>query len=116
VQAPHLPEAFVLRAEDFGDETSASVFALLREHAGEGIDAILSDERARPLMDRIGTLISKGEKLYASEASVREAWLRLGILSRQRDKRETSDLGRKEALHAQIQELKEALRAVSAEP
>jgi DNA primase len=116
VQAPHLPEAFVLRPEDFGDETSASVFALLREHAGESIDTILSDERARPLMDRIGTLISEGEKLYASEASVREAWLRLGILSRQRDKRETSDFGRKEALHAQIQELKEALRAVSAKP
>ena len=116
VQTTSLSEPFKLRPEDFGDETDARIFALLREHAGEGLDAVLSDGRARPLMDRIGSLASEGEKLYASEASVREAWLRLGILRRQRSKRETPDYDEKEALQAEIQTLKEALLAVSAEP
>ena len=119
-QAPYsgrpLPEPFELRTEDFGDETDARIFALLRERAGEGLETVLSDDRARPLMDRIGSLVSEGERLYASEASVREAWLRLGILRRQRSKRETPDYDEKEALQAEIQTLKEALLAVSAEP
>jgi hypothetical protein len=54
--------------------------------------------------------------LYSSEASVQMAWLRLGILSRERSKLRTQDLDEKEALHAEIQALREALRAVSAEP
>jgi DNA primase len=116
VQTSAMPEPFELRPEDFGEETDASIFVLLREHAGEGLDAVLSDGRARPLMDRIGTLVSEGERLYASEASVREAWLRLGILRRQRSKRETPDYDEKEALQTEIQTLKEALLAVSAEP
>jgi DNA primase len=116
VRASPLPEHFMLRAEDFGDETHARIFALLREHAGENLGAILSDERARPLMDRISALASEGERLYASEASVRESWLRLGILSRQRSKRETPDYDEKDALQAEIQTLKAALRTISAEP
>ena len=116
VQASALPEPFELRTEDFGNETDARIFALLREHAGEGLETVFSDDRARPLMDRIGSLVSEGERLYASEASVREAWLRLGILRRQRSKRETPDYDEKEALQAEIQALKEALLAVSAEP
>ncbi|MCA1687447.1 MAG: DNA primase, partial [Actinobacteria bacterium] len=116
VQIPPLPQPFVLHREDFGDDAHARVFALLREHAGKGPDAVLSDERARPLMDLIGALASEGERLYASEASVREAWLRLGILSRHRNKQETPDYDKKEALQAEIQALREALRAVTTEP
>jgi DNA primase len=116
VQASPLPEPFVLAAEDFGDETHARIFTLLREHAGKDLGAVFSEEQARPFMDRIGALASEGERLHASEASVKESWLRLGILSRQRSKRETSDYDEKETLQIEIQALKEALRAVSAEP
>jgi DNA primase len=121
VQACCLPEPFMLRAEDFGDETDARIFALLREHAGEDLGAVLSDERARDLMDRLVGLGAEAEEirkkdLYSSEASVRMTWLRLGILSRERSKRQTHDLDEKETLHAQIQALREALRVVSAEP
>jgi hypothetical protein len=47
---------------------------------------------------------------------VREAFLRLVVLSRQRDKRETDDLDEKLRLHTEIQALKDSLRAVSVEP
>ena len=116
VQIPPLHEPFVLSAGDFGEEAHARIFTLLREHAGEDPDAILFDERARPLMDQIGALTSEGERLYASEAAVREAWLRLGILSRQRNKRETPDYDEKETIQAEMQALRAALRAVSIEP
>jgi hypothetical protein len=104
-----------LRGEDFRDETQAEIFTLLREHAGGDLDAVLADERARPLMDRIGALASQGERLYPSETSVREAWLRLAILSREQSKRETPDYDRKEQLQSEIQSLKQALRFVSRE-
>ena len=110
-----LPEPLMLRDEDFRDETQASIFTLLREHAGGDLDAVLMDERARPLMDRIGALASQGERLFPSEGSVREAWLRLAVLSREHDKRETPDYDRKERLQAEIQNLKHALRSVSSE-
>ncbi|MBD0353567.1 MAG: DNA primase [Rubrobacteraceae bacterium] len=121
VRTSSLPEPYMLRAEDFGDEAHVRIFALLQEHAGEDLDAVLSDERARSLMDRLVAIGAEAEELrkrglYASEAAVREAWLRLGILSRQRSKRETPDYDRKESLQAEIQALKETLRAVSAEP
>ncbi len=121
VQAPSLTEPFMLRTEDFGDETNARIFALLREHAGEGLDTILSDERARSLMDRLVALGAEAEEirlkdLYSSEASVRMTWLRLGILSREMTKKQTHDLDEKETLQAEIQTLKETLRAVSVEP
>jgi hypothetical protein len=44
------------------------IFALLVEHA-EDPGAILSDERARPLMDEISALQAAGERLYPSDAS-----------------------------------------------
>jgi DNA primase len=110
-----LPEPLMLRDEDFRDETQARIFTLLREHAGGDLDAVLVDERARPLMDRIGALASQGERLFPSEGSVREAWLRLAILSREHGKRETPDYDRKEQLQAEIQQLKHALRSVSSE-
>ena len=65
-------------------------------------------------MDQIGALASEGERLFPSESSVREAWLRLGILSRERSKRETPDYDQKEVLQSEIQQLKQALRSVSA--
>ncbi len=113
VQTQELPEPLTLRAEDFRDDAHARMFTLLKEHRGEDFDALLSDERARPLMDQIGALASQGERLYPSETSVREAWLRLAILSRERSKRESEDYDRKEALQSEIQRLKEALRSVS---
>jgi DNA primase len=121
VQVSSLPERFGLRATDFADEIQSSLFRLLREHPGKNLDSVLSDERAQDLMDRLVALDAEAEEmrqkgLYSSEASVRMAWLRLGILSRERSKRHTQDLDEKEALHAEIQALKEALRAVSAEP
>ncbi|MDP8947000.1 MAG: CHC2 zinc finger domain-containing protein [Actinomycetota bacterium] len=121
VQAPSLPEPFMLRAEDFGDETHARIFALLQEHPGEYLGTVLSDERARNLMDRLVALGAKAEEmsqkdLYSSEASVRMTWLRLGILSRESSKRQTQDLDEKVALQTEIQALQEALRAVSVEP
>ncbi|HET7271513.1 MAG TPA: toprim domain-containing protein, partial [Rubrobacter sp.] len=113
MQSSALSEPFTLRTEDFRDDVHAMIFTLLKEHAGEDLDALLSDQRARPLMDQIGALASKGERLFPSETSVREAWLRLGILSRERSKRETPDYDRKEALQSEIQRLKQALRSVS---
>lgn len=111
ITSPSLPEPLILRAEDFADEEQAHLFSVLKEHAGEDLDSILSDERIRSSMDQIGALSSEGEKLYPSEASVRQAWLRLGILSRQRAKRETPDYDTKNHLHAEVQKLKGALRS-----
>lgn len=111
-----LPEPVRLNTSDFSDETQARIFALLSEHAGDDLDGVFADERARTLMDEIAALYAEGEKLYPSEAAVRESWLRLAILSRQRSKQDTPDLDAKERLHAEIQGLKEALRAVSSEP
>jgi DNA primase len=108
-----LPEPLTLRNEDFRDEAQAGIFTLLREHAGGDLDAVLADERARPLMDRIGALASQGERLFPSEGSVREAWLRLAILSREQSKKETPDYDKKDQLQAEIQHLKRALRSVS---
>ena len=113
IQTQALPEPFTLHTGDFRDETHARIFTLLKEHAGEDLDAVLADERARPLMDEIGALASEGERLFPSESSVREAWLRLGILSRERSKRETPDYDRKEVLQSEIQQLKVTLRSVS---
>jgi DNA primase len=114
IEIPALAEPLTLQGEDFRDETHAEIFTLLRDHAGRDLDAVLSDQRARPLMDQIGALASQGERLYPSETSVREAWLRLAILSREQSKRETPDYDRKDALHSEIQHLKQALRSISA--
>jgi DNA primase len=111
IEIQGLPEPLMLRSEDFRDDTHARIFALLREHAGRDLDAVLSDERARPLMDQIGALASQGENLYPSETSVREAWLRLAILGREHRKRATPDYDRKDELQSEIQLLKQALRS-----
>ncbi|MBA3474125.1 MAG: DNA primase, partial [Rubrobacter sp.] len=80
-----LNEPVVLGNGDFADETHTRIFALLVEHA-EDPGAVLSDKRARPLMDEISALRAAGEKLYPSEASLRTAWFRLAVLSREKAK------------------------------
>jgi DNA primase len=121
VQVPRLREPFKLGARDFATETQSGIFLLLREHPGENLESVFSDERARDLMDRLFALGAEADGirrsgLYSSEASVREALLRLGILSRERSKNETADYDEKDALRFEIQALTEALRAVSIEP
>jgi DNA primase len=113
IEIQNLPQPLTLRTEDFRDGTQARIFTLLREHAGRDLDAVLSDARAGPLMDQIGALASQGERIYPSETSVREAWLRLAILSREQSKRETTDYDRKDVLQSEIQHLKQALRSFS---
>jgi hypothetical protein len=120
-RVPPLPEPFKLDARDFAIEPQSSVFHLLRKHPGESLESILTDESARPLMDQLVALGAEAEELrrnglYSSEASVREAFLRLGILSRQRTKNETTDYDEKEKLRREIWALTDALRAVSVEP
>jgi DNA primase len=121
VRVPRLREPFNLSAGDFATEAQSDIFLLLREHPREGLESVLSDERSQDLIDRLFALSAEAEEirlgdLYSSEASVREAFLRLGILSRERSKNEVADYDEKEALRSDIQALKEALRAVSVEP
>ncbi len=111
---PKLHEPVKLRAEDFGDEDQRGLFASLLESGGN-TDNILADERARPFMDQIGALAAEGEKLYPSEIAAREAWLRLKILSRKRDKNETPDYDEKDRIHSEMQSLVAALRTISIE-
>jgi DNA primase len=121
MRVPLLPEPFKLDARDFAIEPQSSVFQLLLKHPGESVESILADESTRPLMDQLVALGAEAEELwrnglYSSEASVREAFLRLGILSRQRTKNETTDYDEKEKLRREIWALTDALRAVSVEP
>jgi DNA primase len=121
MRVPPLPEPFKLDAKDFAIKPQSSVFHLLRNHPGESLESILADESARPLMDQLVALGAEAEELrrnelYSSEASVREAFLRLGILSRQRSKNETTDYDEKEKLRREIWALTDALRAVTVEP
>ena len=110
VEAPTILDApFVLEPQDFGDETQARVYALLREHAGQPPNAFLSNEDARPLLDEIAALQAAGESLpYPSEASLRSAWLRLGALSRERAKARTEDFDEKTRLHTEVRRLERA--------
>jgi hypothetical protein len=109
VEAPaFLNELVVLKAEDFGDERQARIFALLAEHAGKDPGTVLSDERARPLLDEISALQAMGERLYPSEDTLRAAWFRLAALSRERTKTATDDFDEKYRLHAEIKDLNAA--------
>ncbi len=118
VRVPFLPQPFKLGESDFSDEAQANLFGLLASHPGEALDAVLADERARERMDELVSLGAEAEEmrendLHSSRGAVRETWLRLGILSRQRRMRETSDYDQKGVLQTEIQQLREALRAVS---
>ena len=97
----------VLEPQDFGDEMHARIFTLLIEYE-EDPGAVLSDERARPLLDDISALQAMGERLYPSEASLRAAWFRLAALSRERAKLLTDDFDEKYRLHAEIKLLNAA--------
>jgi len=103
-----LNEPVVLKAEDFGDERQARIFALLAEQAGKDPGAVLSDERARPLLDEISALQAMGERLYPSEDTLRAAWFRLAALSREKTKTATDDFDQKYRLHAEIKDLNAA--------
>ena len=54
-----------LESGDFDDEAQARIFALLVEH--KDLEAILSDERARPLLDEISALLPEGEAGYPDD-------------------------------------------------
>lgn len=121
VRVPFQPQPFGLREADFADEGQAGLFRLLGKHPGEALDSILADEEARDRMDELVPLGAEAEEmrqndLHSSRGAVRETWLRLGILSRQRAIRETLDYDKKGTLQSEIQALKEALRAVSSTP
>jgi DNA primase len=111
IRIPSVPETLKLRAGDFAEEGDALIFSVFDERAGEDPGRVLSDGRLRPLVDRIALLASERERLYPSETSIREAWLRLAVLSRQRAMRTTPDYDAKERLQSEIRVFKEALRA-----
>jgi hypothetical protein len=102
----YLDEPVVLEASDFVDEAHAKIFSMLAEHPD--LDVAFSDERARPLLDKISALRSVGEGLYPSAASLRAAWFRLAALSRSKAKALTDDLDEKYRLHEQIKNLNAA--------
>jgi DNA primase len=118
VRVPFLPQPFRLYDTDFADENQASLYRILRDHPGHTLDEILGDEEARERMDELVALGAEAEEmrqndLHSTRGAVRETWLRLGILSRTRAKQDTPNYDRKAELQAEIQTLKEALRAVS---
>lgn len=108
-----LPEPLVLSSDDFSDDKQKALFSLFSSHPGKDFDDIIAEEEARPLMDEIGGLYAAGEKLYPSTTSLRAAWLRLRILSRERDKRQTPDYDEKSEIQNEIQALREALKAAT---
>ncbi len=114
IEVPGHAEPFVLMPDDFGKEGHSRLFALLARHAGDDLDSLLADEEVRPFMDHIGSLAAAGERLYPTESSVREAWLRLGILSRQRKMKEAADFDAKERFREELQTLREGLRGITA--
>ena len=121
VRVPFRPHPFRLEPADFGDEAQVSLFRLLKSHPGQTLDSILADDAARDRMDELVALGAEAEEmrqndLHSSRGAARETWLRLGILSRQRAKRDTPDYDKKGELQAEMQVLKEALRAVSSGP
>ncbi len=110
---PFLDGSVVLEPGDFGDETQARIYALLAEHAGEDLGAVLSDERARPLLDEISALRAMEKRLYPSEDSLRAAWFRLAALSRERAKFLTDDFDEKSRLHKEMKRLSAAAAEAS---
>lgn len=116
VPVPGASDPLRLTGDDFAEAAHARIFTVLEDRAGDDLDGVFADERVRDSMDVIAALSAEGEKLYPSEVSIREAWLRLAILSRQRAKRETPDFDAKERLRREVQLLSEALRIAADEP
>ncbi|AHY46792.1 dnaG: DNA primase [Rubrobacter radiotolerans] len=110
-------DLLVLMPDDFATEGQGKLFALLAGHISEdsdSLDSLLSDDEVRPFMDHLGRLSARGEHLHADAPFLREAWLRLAILSRQREMRTSGDFDLREALFEEIQRLKSALSANAA--
>jgi DNA primase len=116
VYAPTLQEPLHLTPEDFANDDQRQLFTVLKDYPGDDLAGFLGDERVRPLMDLVAALSAEGERLYPSETALRETWLRLAVLSRQRAKRDTADYDEKDLLQLQIRGLEVALRSVTAEP
>lgn len=116
VYAPTLQEPLHLTPEDFADDDQRQLFTVLKDYPGDDLAGFLGDERVRPLMNLVAALSAEGERLYPSETALRETWLRLAVLSRQRAKRDTADYDEKDLLQLQIRGLEVALRSVTAEP
>jgi DNA primase len=113
MEAPDLLERqVVLEPGDFGEESQARIFTLLVEHTGDP-SAVLSDERARPLLDEISALQAAGERLYPSLASLRAAWFRFAALSREKAKLLTEDFDEKYRLHTEMKQLSRAAAEAS---
>ncbi|WP_162924548.1 DNA primase [Rubrobacter indicoceani] len=106
---PEAPETLVLMPQDFATSGQGQLFALLARHVHEELRTLPADGEARPFMDHIGRLSSRGENLFKDEASMRAAWLRLAILSRQNRMRTTRDFDLKEQLHLEVLRLKGAI-------
>ncbi|MEJ7871697.1 MAG: DNA primase [Rubrobacteraceae bacterium] len=126
MEAPaSLNGSVVLETGDFGDETQGRIFDLLAEYAGEGsgsvyraglqkgLGPVLSDERARPLLDEISALRAAGERLYPSAAALRAAWFRLAAIKRSEAKLLTEDFDEKYRLHNEVKLLNAAAVAAS---
>ncbi len=116
VYAPTLQEPLHLTPEDFANDDQRQLFTVLKDYPGDDLAGFLGDERVRPLMDLVAALSAEGERLYPSETALRETWLRLAILSRQRAKRDTADYDEKDVLQLRIRGLEVALRSVTSEP
>jgi len=116
VYAPTLQEPLHLTPEDFANDDQRQLFTVLKDYPGDDLAGFLGDERVRPLMDLVAALSAEGERLYPSETALRETWLRLAVLSRQRAKRDTADYDEKDLLQLQIRGLEVALRSVTTEP
>lgn len=97
--------------EDFADEPQAEIFSVLKENVDGDLGDSLSDERLRPHIEQVSSLSIQGDRLYPSEASLRVSWLRLKILRREREKRDTEDFDRKERLRSEIKGLEKSLRS-----
>jgi DNA primase len=113
VKTPVMDEPVVLEKGDFGDETHSRIFALLSEHAGKDLGSILSDERARPMLDEISALQASESRLYPSEASLHATWFRLAALSREKAKLLTDDFDEKYRLHTEMKRLSKAAAEAS---
>lgn len=113
---PDDPETLVLMPQDFATSGQGQLFALLARHVHEELRSLPADEEARPFMDHIGRLSSRGERLFKDDSSMREAWLRLAILSLQSRMRITRDYDLKGCLHVEVQRLKGVLSGAGTSP
>ncbi|MGI8649210.1 MAG: DNA primase [Rubrobacter sp.] len=106
-------ETLLLLPQDFATSGQGQLFALLAKHVHNELRTLPADEEARPFMDHIGRLSSRGERLFKDDSSMRGAWFRLAILSRQNRMRTTQDFDLKERLYLEVLRLKGAMNAAA---